>query len=141
MAISLVNFDLPVAAAEIKWCKVFVSFANPVEQVVNPRHWVWVEIDKNLVESSFEIGDHTDQPIFLVYGEYRAIEASGVGATFNDTLSCHAFYFSIDVCFQGLGNRVLFLDARLTISRYTNSSHKCTFDAVFGPDNIGVTNE
>ena len=43
-------------------------------------------------ESSFEIGEH------------RAIEASGVGATFNDTLSSYAFYFSIDVCFQGLGN-------------------------------------
>ena len=60
MAISLVDFDLPVATAEIKQCEVFVAFANPVEQVVNPRHWVWIEIDKNLVESSFEIGNHAD---------------------------------------------------------------------------------
>ena len=102
--------------------------------MVDPRHWVWIE-------SSFEIGDHVDRPIFLAYGEYRAIEASGVGATFNDTLSSYAFYFGIDVCFQGLGKRVLFLGARLTISQYTDSSDECTFDAVFGTDYIGVTNE
>ena len=122
MAISLVDFDLPVAAAEIKWCELFVAFANPVEQAVDPRHWVWVEIDKNLVERSFEISDHVDRPVFLAYGEYRAIEASGVGVTFNNTLSTHAFYFGIDICFQDLGNRVLFLGARLTFSRYTDSS-------------------
>ena len=116
VAISLVDLDLPVAAAEIKWCEVFVSFANPVEQMVDPRHCVWVEIDKNLVETSFEIGDQADQPVFLAYGKYRAIEASGIGATFNDTLSSHAFYFGIDVCFLDLGNWVLFLGARLTVS-------------------------
>ena len=141
VAISLDDFDLPVAASEIKWCEVFLAFANPVEQVVDPRHWLWVEINKNLVESSFEIGDHADRPIFLAYGEYWAIEASGVGATFNDTLSSHAFYFGIDVCFQGLGNRVLFLGTKLTVSRYTDNSDECTFDAVFGTDNIGVMNE
>ena len=69
MAISLVDFDLPVAAAEIKWCEIFVAFANPVAQVVDPRHWVWVEIDKNFVESSFEIGDYVDRPVFLAFSD------------------------------------------------------------------------
>ena len=95
----------------------------------------------NLVESSFEIGDHTDRPVFLAFGEYPPVEASGVGATFNNTLSSHVFHFGIDVCFQGMGNWVLFWGARLTVSRYTDSPDEYTFDAVFSTDNIGATNE
>ena len=36
---------------------------------------------------------------------------------------------------------MLFLGARLTVSRYKDSSDECTFDDVFITDNIGVTNE
>lgn len=64
-----------------------------------------------------------------------------VAAVFNDTFIGHALDFGVNVCFQCLGDRVLFLAARLAVGWYADGSDECAFAAAFGADNVSVANE
>ena len=141
MAVKLINNDLPIAIAEVECWEVLVTFANLVECRVNGRYWVWVEIDKNLVEGSLEMCDHSNLSVFLTDGKNGTVKSFRVVARFDNALTCHASNFRINVILQRLGYRVLFLAPGLAVGWYAYEFDESAPSIVVGGKNVRIADE
>lgn len=87
--------------------------------------WRWVRIKshKCLAEGAINFSDYSDFDVFLC----TAFEAFGIIIVFDGSFCGYACNFSANVKFQCLGDRILFLTARLTIRLYINWLDECAF--------------